>query len=371
LKDFAIIGDYLDTVDYFWPIVIPGELPPPLQELHAFAIALENNRKHIQCCSCVTEKTAKWQIRLASALVGGEEELRKRPIFSSIHCSVAPLAFEEGSSEAMVMLARAGIPTAPVSVVLAATTGPATMAGTLAMANAEELASLVIVECANPGAPIIYCSEAATANMKTGEINYEAPEYPLLCAGGAQMARFYKIPNSVADISLGKASSSPVPLERNQYDPASVGRNVVGVAMQCMTRMDLSAWFGSRDIAMSASLDQLILDAEIYEHARAYLRRFEVNDDTLALDVIHKVGPGGHFLSEKHTIEHFRKEIWSRELCDTFILDPKAKGSFHERAKAKVREILSTHKPPPIEEGVRKEMGQILQAAEKDIMGDN
>ena len=370
LKDFAIIGDYLDTVDYFWPIVIPGELPPPLQELHALAISLENNRKHIQC-SCVTEKIAKWQIRLASALVGGEQELRKRPIFSTIHCPVAPLAFEEGSSEAMVVLARAGIPIAPMTMVLAATTGPATMAGTLAMANAEELASLAIVECANPGAPMIYCSEAAPANMKTGEINYEAPEYPLLCAGGAQMARFYKIPNFVADISLGKASSSPVPLERSQYDPASVEHNVVGAAMQCMTRTDLAAPLGARDAALSASLDQLILDAEIYEHSRAYLRRFEVNDDTLALDVIHKVGPGGHFLSEKHTIEHFRKEIWSRELCDTFILDPKAKGSFQERARAKVKEILSTHKPPPIEEGVRKEMRQILQAAKKDIMGDN
>jgi len=360
LKDFAIIGDYLDTVDYFWPIVIPGELPPPLQELHALAIALENNRKHIQC-SCVTEKTAKWQIRLASAIVGGEEELRKRPIISTINCPVAPLTFEKGAAEAMVMLARAGIPTAPMSMVLAATTGPATMAGTLAMANAEELASLVIVECANPGAQIIYTSEAAPANMKTGEINYKAPEYPLLCAGGAQMARFYKIPSLVADISLEEMPS----------DLSSFERNILKVAMSLMSRTDLSAWLGSRDQALSASLDQLILDAEVCEHARAYLRRFEVNDDTLALDVIHKVGPGGHFLSERHTIEHFRKEIWSRELSAPFIVDPVTKGSFRERARAKVKEILSTHKPPPIKEDVHKEMRRILRDAEKDIMGDN
>ncbi len=361
LKDFAVISDYLDTTTHFWPIVIPRELPPPLQGLHAFVISLENVRKHIQGGSCTTEKTAKWQIRLASAIVGGEEELRKRPIFSSIQCPVAPLTFEEGSSEAIVMFARAGIPTAPMTMVLAATTGPATMAGTLAMANAEELASLVIVECANPGAPIIYTSEAAPANMKTGAINYKAPEYPLLSAGCAQMARFYKIPSLVADISLEEMPS----------DLSSFERNILKVAMSFMSRTDLSAWLGSRDQALSASLDQLILDAEVCEHARAYLRRFEVNDDTLALDIIHKVGPGGHFLSEKHTIEHFRKEIWSRELCDTFILDPEAKGSFRERAKAKVKEILSTHKPPPIKEDVRKEMGQILQAAEKDIMGDN
>ena len=369
LKDFAIASDYLDTVDFFWPIVIPGDIPPPLQELHALAIAFENNRKHIQC-SCVTEKTARWQIRLASAIAGGEEELKKRPIFSTINCTVAPLTFEKGSSEAMVTLAKAGIPTAPMTMVLAATTGPATMAGTMALANAEELACLVITECANSGAPMIYCSEIAPANMKTGEINYGAPEYPLLCAGGTQMARFYKIPNFVADISSAKGLSDSVPPERKQDDATSVERGVVRRAMSYMTRTDLSASLGGGDQALSASLDQLVLDAEVYEHARAYLRRFELNDDTLALDVIHKVGPGGHFLGEKHTLEHFKKEIWSREFSDTFVLDPMSKDSFPERAKTKVREILSTHRAPPIEEAVHREMGRILGDAERDIVGN-
>lgn len=257
-----------------------------------------------------------------------------------------------------------------MTMVLAGTTGPATIAGTLALANAEELACLVITDCANPGAPMIYCSEVAPANMKTGEINYGAPEYPLLCAGGAQMARFYKLPNFVADISPAKGLSDPAPPERKQDDATSVERGVVRVAMHYMTRTDLSASLGSGDQALSASLDKLVLDAETYEHARAYLRRFELNDDTLALDVIHKVGPGGHFLGEKHTLEHFKKEIWSRELSDTFILDPVSKGTLTERAKAKVREILSTHVPVPIKENVRNEMEQILRDAKKDILGD-
>jgi len=369
LKDFAVISDYIDTVDFFWPIVIPGDVTPPLQELYALAISFENNRKHIQC-SCVTGKTAKWQVRLAAAIAGGEEELRKRPLFSTINCPVAPLTFEKDSTEAMVVLAKAGIPTAPMSMVLAATTGPATIAGTMAVANAEELACLVITECANPGAPMIYCSEIAPANMKTGEINYGAPEYPLLCAGGAQMARFYKLPNFVADISPRKEPTDTAPPKRKQDATSSIKSSLERVAMSRMTRSDLFASLGGTDQAMSASLDQLILDAEVYEHARAYLRRFEINDDTLALDVIHKVGPGGHFLGERHTVEHFKKEIWSRTMDDTFILDPMSKGSFSERAKTKVREILSIHKAPPIEETVHKEMGQILKDAEKDILGN-
>jgi len=370
LKDFAIVSDYLDTVDFFWPIVITGDVTPPLQELYALAISFENNRKHIQC-SCVTEKIAKWQVRLATAIAGGEEELKKRPLFSTINCPVAPLVFEKGSSEAMVVLAKAGIPPAPMSMVLAATTAPATMAGTLAVGNAEELAALVIIECANPGAPMIYCAEIAPADMKTGEINYSAPEYTLLCGGGTQLARFYKLPNYVADISPRKAPNDAAPSKRKQVDTSYIKRSVAEVAMHYTPRTDLSATFGGLDQAMSASLDQLVLDAEVYEHARAYLRRFEVNEDTLALDLVHKVGPGGHFLGEKHTLEHFKKEIWSRTMDDTFILDPMSKDSFTERAKAKVREILSTHKAPPIEETVHREMECILKDAERDILGNS
>ena len=369
LKDFALVSDYLDTVDFFWPVVIPNDLPAPVQDFHSLVIALRNNRKHIQC-SCVTEKTAQWQVRLTSAIVGGEERLKRRPIFSTINCVVAPLIFEKGSSEAMVVLARAGIPIAPMTMVLGGTTAPVTIAGILAMANAEELASLVIIECANPGAPMIYCSEAAPANMKTGVINYEAPEYLLICAGCGQMARFYGIPDYVGDISPGDRLSEPASPGPRADTMTDVERSLVGMALRLTARTDISAWFGGVDLAMSAALDKLVLDAETYEHARAYLRRFEVNDDTLALDVIHKVGPGGHFLDTKHTLAHFKKEIWSRELSNTFILDPAAKGSFIEKAQAKVREILATHRAPLIEEAVDKEMSQIIKDAERDIGGE-
>jgi len=360
LKHFAILSDYLDTVDYFWPIVIPNDLPPPLQELHALAIALENNTKHIQC-SCVTEKTAQWQIRLASVIAGDETKLQERPLFSTINCPVAPLTFEKDCSEAMVTLAKAGIPVAPMTMVLASTTAPATLAGTLALANAEELAALIILQSANPSAPMIYTSEAATANMKTGEIDYHAPEYPLISAGCGQMARFYKLPSLVADMSSGTVPN----------DMASFTACVLRIAMGLMSRTDLSACLGSRDSALSASLEQVVIDAEACEHASAYLRRFEINDATLALDVIDRVGPGGNFLSQKHTIEHFRREIWSRELCNTFILDPTVKGSFLEKARAKVKEILATHAAPPLKEDVHKEMEQILRDAEKDILGNS
>jgi len=193
LRDFVILADYLSEVDFFWPIVAPTELPPPVQTIHGLAVSFEHTEKHVQH-EALSEKEAKWQIKLASAVVGDEEKLKKRPIFSSVNCPVSPLLFEEGSSEAMVELAKAGIPVVPMSMALCGSTAPATIAGTLTIVNAENLAALVILQCANLDAPMIYCGESTSADMRTGDINYRAPELPLIAAGTAQMARFYGLP---------------------------------------------------------------------------------------------------------------------------------------------------------------------------------
>jgi len=357
LKDFAVLSDHLDAVDFFWPIVTPTEVPPPVQMVHGLAVSFENTGKHVQY-QAISEQQARWQIKLASAIVGDEEMLRKKPIFSSIQCSVSPLQFERGSSEAMVKLARAGIPISPMSMALGSLTAPATMAGILVIINAENLGALTIVECANPGAPLIYCAESTPADVRTGAINYKAPEIPLISAGCAQMARFYGLPCQVAQMGMDE---TPADLE-------SLGKFAAGFALNNMVRTDITGGFGSLEAAESAALEQVILDVEAWETARAFLRSFEVNEETLAFDVIRKVGPGGNFLGMKHTLEHFRREIWLRRLSDTVLLEKSAGGSLAEKAKAKVREILSTHKPSPIEADVEREMRQIIKDCEKDML---
>ena len=138
----AVVADYLDARP-LRPLAMPTDGPPPLEELSALDISLRHTRKHIQC-SCSAEKTARWQVRLAAAVAGGEEKLRQNPIFSAVASPVSPLTFEKDTVEAMVVLAEAGIPVVPMNMALGGTTAPATMAGILVMANAEELATLVI-----------------------------------------------------------------------------------------------------------------------------------------------------------------------------------------------------------------------------------
>jgi len=336
LKDFAILSDYLNQVDFFWPIVTPTELPPPVQTVHGLVISFENTEKHVQY-QALSEKEAKWQIKLASAVVGNEEKLKKRPIFSSVNCPVSPLVFEEGSSEAMVELAKAGIPVVPMSMALCGSTAPATIAGTLTIVNAENIAALVILQCANLGAPVIYCAESTSADMRTGEINYEAPEFPIIATGATQMARLYKLP----------CYTTPI-----------------GVLTQ-MGRGDISADFGSLENAESAALEQVILDVGEWEQAKAYLRRFKIDEETLGFDAISKVGPGGNFLGLKHTLEHFQKEIWLKK--EPTVL-PSTGGSLVGRAKERVKEILSTHVPFQLDEEVKREINQILRNCEKDML---
>jgi trimethylamine--corrinoid protein Co-methyltransferase len=133
-----------------------------------------------------------------------------------------------------------------------------------------------------------------------------------------------------------------------------------------MGRGDISADFGSLENAESAALEQVILDVEEWEQAKAYLRRFRINEETLGFDAIKNVGPGGNFLGTKHTLEHFQEEIWLKK--ETTIL-PSTDGSIIDRAKAKVRQILASHVPPQLDEEVKNKMSQILHECKKDISG--
>lgn len=357
LRNFAVLGDYLDTVDLFWPIVTPTEVPPPIQVVQGLAISFENTGKHIQY-QALNEEQAKWQIKLASAVVGDEETLRKRPIISSVQCSVSPLQFEKESSEAMVELARAGIPISPMSMALGGVTAPITLAGSLVTINAEELGALVITQCANPGSPMIYCVESTPANMWSGEINYQAPEIPFISAGCAQIARFYGLPCQVAQMGMDE---SPLDVE-------SLNKSAALFALNNMCRTDITGGFGSLEAADSSALEQVILDVEAWERSKAYLRSFKIDEETLAFDTIRSVGPGGTYLAMKHTIKHFKREIWLRKPAETILLDRTANGSLVDKAKAKVREILSAHQPPQVEQDVKNELRRIMDECKKALV---
>ena len=355
LRRFAVLADYFDEVDFMWPTVMAADVPTNIRAVQSYVTVLKNNRKHAQWDAFNAEE-ARWIIKIASAVVGGEDKLKDRPIVSVAGCPVCPLVFEAGIIEAFVEFAKAGLPVMPFSMPLMGLTCPATLAGFLTIGNCENLATLVMVQCANPGAPMIYCIEGTPMNPYTGKIWYEAIESSLLNVAGIQMARFYGLPcYSSLEVALGMRP-------RNWDD---VLMRAAKMALGQMAYGDIAAGLGSLEEAEYVALDQFILDVEAWRIAKAYLRSFEVSEETIGLEAIKQAGPGGSFLSLKHTLKHFEREVWTQ--YKPKILRYPFRGSITDEARKRVKEILSTHRPEPLEEDVKKELEKCLEEAEKDL----
>jgi len=321
---------------------------------------LRNSEKHVTAGS-LSVVGARYQIEIATAIAGGREELRRRPIVSAIQSPISPLAFEGGLIEAAMEFARAGIPVAFMAMPLMGETAPATAAGILVVSNAESLASLVISEFASSGSPVVYASAAGGIDFRTGGATVGTPEYSIVQMGCAQLARGYNLPSEIC----GGGSDSKLPDIQAGFERA------MSLTTSILTGADIITGLGGLNAANLMCPELLIIDDEIIEAALRITHGLEVNDDTLALDVIGKVGPGGHFLGEKHTLEHYKTETWLPKISDKGTFETWAKmGSkpMDKVAKEKVKEILATHKPEPIPGNTEKEISKILRRAETELL---
>jgi trimethylamine--corrinoid protein Co-methyltransferase len=355
----ARIADYLDHVDLIWPLGAGNDVPAPVRYIVDMCTSLRNCEKHFEG-DATTGKEAQYQIEIAAAIVGGREELRERPIFSHVICTLPPLCYDKGMTEASIELARAGIPVAVMPMPTTGGTGPATLAGTMVVNNAEFLGGLVIQEFASPGAPVVYAAAVGTIDFKTGS-NTLSPEESLMHLALNQVAHYYDLPS---EIGVTGGTTSKVLDTQAGYERAMT------ILTHILTTPDIALGMGALEGARITSAEALVIDNEIIDYALRFVEGFEVNDDTLAVDIIDKVGPGGIYLGEKHTVQHFR-ERWMSRLSDISSYETWEKQgsrSIDEVARGKVREILATHKVTPLPEDVEKEIGRILKRAEAELL---
>jgi len=355
----ATIADYLDHVDLIWPLGAGNDVPAPMRYIVDMYTSLRNCEKHFEG-DATTGKEAQYQIEIAAAIVGGREELKERPIFSHVICTLPPLCYDKGMTEASIELARAGIPVVVMPMPTAGGTGPATLAGTMVVNNAEFLGGLVIQEFASPGAPVVYAAAVGTIDFKTGS-NMPSPESGLMHLALSQVAHYYDLPS---EIGVTGGTTSKVLDTQAGYERART------ILTNLSTTPDIALGLGGLEGARMTSAEALVIDNEIIDYALRFVEGFEVNDDTLAVDIIDKVGPGGIYLGEKHTVQHFR-ERWMSRLSDISSYETWEKQgsrSIDEVAREKVREILATHKVTPLPEDVEKEIGRILKRAEAELL---
>jgi trimethylamine--corrinoid protein Co-methyltransferase len=345
LANFSKLADALEPVDICWTTVTATDVQQETLAIRSLWTAMKNCSKHVQVIPAARDgRDARRQVELAALVAGGEEELRKRPLFSVISCTIAPLSFDRGPVDAQVEFAKAGIPVVAMSMSLSGMSSPVTMAGTIVNINTENLASLVISQTAAAGAPFIYSSESAPIDMKTGVMDYTSHAFPIISAGVAQMACRYGVPTMVS--SWGIETKNPG-LE------ASFSQIYTG-AIGPLCGSDLISGAGSIDAAKGACLEQVVIDAYMWEDVRAVMRKYTFSEETAALDVVAEVGHGNSFLSHIHTARNFKKELYFR--------DPKKQEYQATRstamapaAKEVARKLLKEHRVPPIDpETIRK-----------------
>ena len=243
---------------------------------------------------------------------------------------------------------------------LAGATGPATLAGLLVQQNAENLSGIVIAELFNPGAPILYGSVATVMDMRTGAAAFGAVELGMMNIASAQLARYYNLPSR----GTGGATEAKIPDIQAGFEKAM---NLSMAALAGMNFIYDAA--GSLESSLTASFEQAVIDNEICGIVSRAVRGIEVSDKTLATDVIAAVGPGGEYLSQRHTLENVQREhyipkIFSREKWE--VWEKAASRDLRETARQEAKKILEKHQPEPLDRDIRLEIENIAKEIEKN-----
>jgi trimethylamine--corrinoid protein Co-methyltransferase len=355
LGDFMTLCDAIDALDYVWPIVTAHDGPDRAHGLNEMVISMKHTTKHVQG-EAMSGQEARDMVEAASLVAGGEDALRKRPLFSVIQCPICPLEFEKGSVEAVIEFARAGIPVVSMSMALCGLTAPVTLASTISIVNAENLASFAISQLASKGAPVVYSSESSIINMKTGEIHYGASEEVIIAAAVGQMAKHYGALTMVGSYGLGLHGAQP----GITVDPAELAFS--GATNLSLT--DFSSGVGGLDQAKGSSLEQIIIDSDMWESFREVLRDVKFDQEHFVNDLIASVGPGGNFLGVPHTVRNMRKELFlpnqeKAAIYEGYVLT-KDQREMVAKAKERVKRILATHKAEPIDPDIVREIDSIV-----------
>lgn len=350
----ARVSDYLPSVGFIWPMVSAQDkgITAPLHELDA---AYNNSVKHVQSETVMGEIPCRYVLEIASVIAGNKEEVRLRPPFSLVVCTIAPLIQDKEGIEGAMVLAEAGIPVGFLAMPTMGTTAPATLAGALAMGDAEIISAAVLMQMVAPGTPVFHSLMQAWADPRSGAY----VSYPLDGRGRyapVEMAHHWGMPalgacygTDAIEAGTWQAAAEPA------LDPFIAGL----VGPEIVTGMGLAETY------TLLYPEQLIMDDDLYQRARHYLLNLDVSAETLALDAIHAVGPGGHFLAQKHTRTHMRDSM-KRGITHQVGPEGKYKDA-REYAIEKVKWILANHHPEPLDSAKQIEITKILAAADHEL----
>jgi trimethylamine--corrinoid protein Co-methyltransferase len=302
---------------------------------------------------CCKDKNSTRDIyEMALLITGGEEHFRRAPTIAHYSEPISPLLHYDPAIDKLLFCAEKGIPLVYYPAPQAGSTAPATFAATIVQGSAESLSGLVLAQLARPGAPFVYGAFATVMDMQTTVFSYGAPEISLMVAAMAQIAQHYRLP------FFGTAGCS----DAKYPDPQAAAEAAFSCLSSALSGANLVHDSGWLDHGSVASPAYIVLVNEILDMVKQYVGGIAVTEETLGVDLIDCVGPGGHFLGEAHTLAHFR-DVWYSRLFDRSIHARWIEGGakdFEERLRDQTLKAMG-HQPAPLPAEVIKEMDRMAQ----------
>jgi trimethylamine---corrinoid protein Co-methyltransferase len=350
--DCIHVVDALPELSFCMSMGIPAEAGDAGPYRQQFALMLEHTVKPIVFV-CDDRADCEAIVTMAAAAAGGREALRLNPTLLLYSEPSTPLRHSETATGKLLFMAEQGLPITHSPAPMMGGTAPVTLAGGLALGNAEVLSSLVMHQLKRPGAPFVYGVQVHQLDMRTMISVYGAPEYELGRAMSADMGRYYGLP------IWGNAGMS----DSCAMDEQAAIDSAFSVLVALMTGTHLAHDVGYLEGGLTTSPEMMVLTAENIRMLRRFTGGVALDAEALALDVIDAVGPGGDFLTQPHTAKHFR-EHWQPQLFSRLRLDDwvqRGRPTLGHRLRDKTIALIDAHRPEPLAEAVRQEINYVLR----------
>ncbi len=328
----ALVND-LDNIDFYIIACQAHELSEDEYHLNDFYNAFNNTTKHVMG-GVDSLRGAEQAWELACILSGGEDELREKPVMSVITNPISPLTIEVRTLEILQFCCAKGIPATCAPAPISGATAPATLAGTLAQMHAEALAGAALSQVFCRGAKVLYGAVPTTMDLRFMDFTMGSVEMGMMSAAAVKLAKLRNLPiYGSAGVTESKRPDIQAGTEKaiSCLLAASAGADVI----------HLSA--GMLDSGNSIAYEQYVIDDEIIGMIRRVVRGFDVNDETLAVNVIDQVGPGGNFVAEMHTVDHMMDEFFYPNLavrCNFDIWEQRGRPDMLSRARERAQQII-------------------------------
>jgi trimethylamine--corrinoid protein Co-methyltransferase len=360
VADVTRLLDALPNVDQITPLFGPQDVPPTLLMVESTAAMLRSTSKPVSSAAIDKPQDVAYVIDMAAACCGSREAFRRDPNMTISVSPVSPLKFTRDVSGAIIAVAQSGAPFHSLPAPSLGATGPVTMAGALAQQHAEVLASFVIAAAAQPGALVSYCSRISPIDLRTAISVWGGPEVGMSGACAAQLAHRLGFPCD----SYGLSTTSAL------LDPQFAYERLANALVPALAGVDLLSGVGNGG-GLVAGLEIAVIDDEIISLIKQIVAGCEVNETTLAYEVMKDVIPrDGVFLGEMHTVRQMRKgALWIPGISSRGGVDSEQEGVV-TRARRRAKEILKTHQVQPLPGDVSQHLDEILTRARRELVGD-